>query len=395
MKYILILGGGTANKGAQAMVFQVVQEVNALGKDFEAVALCNPSNNDMTDDNYRFRLAPLTDKEITYFCGGIYRGYSKLKGVKKERIEMLQEIFENAVFCYDVSGYSFSSEWNYKNALKYLLRIKIMQRYNIPVVVMPQSFGPFDFQSTIKSIITKMARKLLAYPIRIYAREQFSLDAIKEMLTEDNAQLAPDMVFSGPEIDPSYIYKKIPEPLQADIGDNAAAIVPNMKVAQKGTMEAAIADYMRCIDTILELREGKVYLVAHSTADMTICKALIEYYFENTRVVLYDKELTCLEYEQLISKFEFAVVSRYHSLVHAYKSNVPCIVLGWSPKYSELMKLVSQEKYMLNNGDNFTADIIGNLVMSITKNAEREKELIRKGVENSRGTDFYRELKEL
>lgn len=49
-----------------------------------------------------------------------------------------------------------------------------------------------------------------------------------------------------------------------------------------------------------------------------------------------------------VTQMNFAIASRYHSIVHAYKNDVPCIVLGWATKYVELLALFEQNNYMLD-----------------------------------------------
>ena len=68
-------------------------------------------------------------------------------------------------------------------------------------------------------------------------------------------------------------------------------------------------------------------------------------YAENEHVVNVPEELNCFEYENFIQKCDFAIASRYHSIVHAYKQKVPCLVFGWAVKYEELTTLMNQERY--------------------------------------------------
>ena len=58
--------------------------------------------------------------------------------------------------------------------------------------------------------------------------------------------------------------------------------------------------------------------------------------------------LNCLEYDLLIRHFDFIIASRYHALVHAYKQKVPCIAIGWSEKYNNLLDILKQDRYMID-----------------------------------------------
>ena len=63
-------------------------------------------------------------------------------------------------------------------------------------------------------------------------------------------------------------------------------------------------------------------------------------------VYFIEDDMNCLEYGGFVKQFDFIIASRFHAIVHAYKENVPAIILGWAVKYHELAKNLNQEKFV-------------------------------------------------
>ena len=87
-------------------------------------------------------------------------------------------------------------------------------------------------------------------------------------------------------------------------------------------------------------------------------------------------------FEKIVAQMDFAIASRFHSIVHAYKNAVPCIALGWATKYHELLNLVDQGEYVLDvrNMDKNDA-YYREMIERMNNNFKNESELIRNKVE--------------
>ncbi|MHC4526828.1 MAG: polysaccharide pyruvyl transferase family protein [Planctomycetota bacterium] len=88
-----------------------------------------------------------------------------------------------------------------------------------------------------------------------------------------------------------------------------------------------------------------VYIVRHSDEDLGICKRLKSLFADDAKVKLIEDDLSAIELEGVLEKFDFIIASRYHSIVHAYKNSVPAIVMGWAGKYFELLREFDQAEY--------------------------------------------------
>ena len=108
--------------------------------------------------------------------------------------------------------------------------------------------------------------------------------------------------------------------------------------------------YCNIIDKLLGLNKN-VYLIHYSFGDLDICKRIKNHYIGEDKVVLLEGDYDVIQLNKLLSKMQFIIASRYHSIVHAYKNGVPAIVIGWAQKYPELMEIFNQEMYYFDIRD--------------------------------------------
>ena len=80
-------------------------------------------------------------------------------------------------------------------------------------------------------------------------------------------------------------------------------------------------------------------------------------YAENGNVVLVDRDMSCMEYDQLVRQLRFVIASRYHSIIHAYRNGIPCIAIGWASKYKELLELFGQDRYLFDVREGIDIDV--------------------------------------
>ena len=97
------------------------------------------------------------------------------------------------------------------------------------------------------------------------------------------------------------------------------------------------------------LRYGKtIYLLRHAAHDSRLCNEIKKSFFEEKRVVVLQEEFSCVEFNELVKKFDYLIASRFHSIVHAFKNGIPCIALGWATKYHDLLAQFDQAQYLLD-----------------------------------------------
>lgn len=363
MKF-LVFGGNTDNKGAEAMTLILVNEIRRKYPNAEIIiAVSEPEYKRVKQQGLSVDI--IVFHSYDYFNPHRFAGYRELLGGINKII--------------DISGYMLSSDFQFKYSVEFLCRILLAKLWRKPIYILPQSFGPLLFKKKYERIvIEKFLKILMPYPKIVFAREE---KGYLEMAPycKGNLKKSMDMVltYQG-NLDLEMIYKKELHSLEEkSVMKNSVAIVPNRRNITNGCGEAKMKEiYSIIIDRIIS--NGKnVYLIPHSVEDIDVCKNIKKKYGRNERVFLVEKDLHCFEFETLISKFDYAIVSRYHALVHAYKSAVPCLVLGWAIKYEELAKAFQQSKYVVDTRKKISAGAVIRKLQCLDKSYMGEKEIIK------------------
>lgn len=347
MRNIVITGGGMVNKGAQAMTLIAVHE---LRERFPKHKIYLYSPVDLANDK-------LDTKQYTFEFTGWYPlkfAHCQHNPVQRwiiwirNHAELLEAeaIYRNTDFIVDISGYALGSNWNDKICNDYLDILEFAQGFGVPVYLMPQSFGPFDFGEDRQALNARI-QKLLPTAKMIFAREQEGYDALVNTYGLKNVRLANDLVLCNSGIDLTNVFTSVPVLDLPEIKPNSVAVIPNSMNTSVGNQDSVLEQYTNAIHALLA-REKTVYLLSHSTIDSALCSRLKEPFSSNENVILLDQDFSCLEFNELVKKFQYLVASRFHSIVHAFKNGIPCIAFGWATKYHDLLKQFGQEQYVLD-----------------------------------------------
>ena len=348
-KNVLVFGGELFNKGAQAMTFTVVDQ---LKRRFPIENIYLLSSKDYRRDKiqknkYNFEILPLnTDMGKNLLLDDQFSVLEK-KGTKPiER--KTRKVFKNADLAIDISGYCLSSQmgegvlWIIYSQLSYLLRIILSKKYSVPYFIFPQSIGPFDYPMPFKPVIHSLMSKCLKYPKKIYPRETHGVQALRPF-TKENVKRQRDIVLLNPDYDLKNIFNNM-KLKEKTVDDDSVGIIPNNQIMKRSDKKSIYELYEDIIQKLLESNK-KVYILRHSQEDLYICEELKEKFPNNENVILLADDMNAIELENIIKQFDFIIGSRYHSIIHAYKNNVPAIVIGWAIKYKELTKDFDQEHY--------------------------------------------------
>ena len=393
MRNIVITGGELFNKGAQAMTFTAVHEIRRRFPHHQIYLL---SEMDMDrpkceKDIYAFDFTgwyPIKFARCQHNV--LFRLLCKIRNSKE--LAQCENVYRNCDAMIDVSGYALGANWSVNNNNRFLNHLEFAKAFGIPVYLMPQSFGPFDFGEGHPGIDDR-CRELLPYCKTILAREQESYDALVNTYGLTNVRLAPDLVLNSKEIDLSGIYKTVPDLNLPDIAPNSVAVIPNGRNFTLGNEDHILSLYQTAIELSLQ-QNRTVYLLHHATSDAAICKQLKESFPDQDRVVLLEREFSCLEFHALVGKFDYLIASRFHSIVHAFKNAVPCIALGWATKYHELLNLFSQSEYILDVRSNANADTMRTALEKMNANYTVESQKISSKLADVQKNNVFDILKE-
>lgn len=389
MKNIIITGGELFNKGAQAMTFIAVDEMKKRFPDHQILVLSEMDLQRPKEEReqYAFKFMGWYPLKFARCQNNPLLKAMCLLRNKKEFTEA-EEIYKNTDIMIDISGYALGSNWGIETCNHYLDHLEFAKAFQIPVYLMPQSFGPFDFSDAVGREVDRRIAELLPTAKVICAREREGYLALKEHYHLENVLLTNDLVVNNRGINLDNVFCKKVSVKLPDIEDKSVAVIPNQRnfaVADAAEVEAI---YLCIIQKLLQ-NDFKVYLISHSDMDMEICKKLKEKVSTNESVILIEQELSCIEFNEMVRKFPFVVASRFHALVHAFKNKVPCIALGWATKYHDLMKQFGQEQYMLDVRQEISNELLETLIHSMINNREDNSQTISKRLEELQETDVF------
>ena len=375
MRNIIITGGELFNKGAQAMVFVAVDELKKRFPDHEIYVLSEMDRRRPKEEleQYAFRFTGWYPIKFAKAQSDVLLKLAcKLRNGAEFR--ECENLYRNCDLMVDVSGYGLGSNFGPNQLRTYVEHLEFAKAFHLPVYLMPQSFGPFDFTGEKMAAAQKLPELLSSVKL-ICAREQEGLDALQETYGLKNVCLLPDLVLNNREIDLHHIFREIKELSVPDTPENCVGVVPNQRIVDALGTEASQRLYSDAID--LALQNGfRVCILSHASVDIPFCKKLKECFESENRVCLLEQDFNCLEFNELVKRFRFLIASRFHALVHAYKNGVPCIAIGWAVKYQNLLKSFGQDRFAFDIGMNPTKDNLAVAVEDLSQRREKESKRI-------------------
>lgn len=377
MRNIIITGGELFNKGAQAMVFIAVDELRKRypNHDIYVLSALDLQRPESEKSKYAFNFTGWYPIKYAKAQNNLLlRMMCKLRNAKE--YSSAYELYSNCDLMIDISGYALGSNWSYATCNTYLEHLEYAKAFGIPVYLMPQSFGPFDFKGEKAQELENRVTDALSYAHTICAREKQGFAELKSKYNLDNVVLSYDLVLNNKGVDLNNIFKAENINNNPNIKPNSIGIIPNGMVLTVNDKELVLNMYNTLISHLVE-KGYEVYILSHSSTDAKLCKDIYNSCGGNSKVTFLDDDFSCLEFDEMVKSFEFIIASRFHSIVHAYKNAVPCILLGWAEKYYQLSKLFEQEQYCFDMREAIDIGKITDKVDVLDSNKEIEKSKIK------------------
>lgn len=289
----------------------------------------------------------------------------------------VDSIYSNADLFLDISGYAIGSVWSDVICNNYLDNIEFALLYGLPVYLLPQSFGPFDFNSENGDRIYNRINALFPRIKKIFAREQSGFDDLYKSFKLNNIMLADDIVLTNKEINYSSIFYEVPNKRYL-VADNSVCIIPNDRIVRVGKCDELMSYYRIIIPKLVELNKT-VYFVKHSEYDKKLLDTIKDEFSEyEGNLVFIEDSLGCIEFAELLMQFDFVISSRFHSIVFSYKNGIPCIALGWADKYGDLLSKFGQSEYFVDMREKYDEQRTFQLIERINSQREEESHTIQK-----------------
>jgi coenzyme F420-reducing hydrogenase beta subunit/polysaccharide pyruvyl transferase WcaK-like protein len=375
---IVIIGGGLRNKGAQAMLFTTVDQMKRrfLNKEIYLLSSEGLQGAGKEESLYKFTILPW---DILIKMGLLGGPHILLRRIARGRSSTEQEryvrrVIQNAHYFVDISGYALSSQWGFFNSIGYLLNIMIAKRFSVAYYIFPQSIGPFNYHPVQRLFLYPLLKLYLPYPRKIFAREE---DGVKwvHKFTRGNVAKSCDIVLIKKSYDLDNIYVNKMECKKFEIAPCSVAVIPNQRVLERITKDAFYSIYCSIIRRLL-IAQRTVYLLTQSDEDLWIIEELKSLFAHEASIMVISDDVSAVEFEKLVGKFDFIITSRYHSIVHAYKSGVPALVIGWAGKYRELLGIFGQQDYYVDVRHPLDRDEVITNLEELLASYERERKRI-------------------
>lgn len=372
---ILLWGGGFVNKGAEAMLRTVEQQLRArLG----------PA---------RFCLESIPAERERVLAGG---------GMPFPRsVAPWEEAWERPWYRFvrgfrlarplrgvgamlDISGYAYGGRGCARGTWRSLAVAERLHRAGRPVVLLPQAFGPFHSERERVAL-----RRLLDACARVYVRDAESLCHLKEVASEylDRIVRAPDIAFCfdcGASLSASSGEAALRRP-----GRGLLAIAPNMRVYERSRGRGLENEYLQLVLAVAEHASSRLgcdlLLVPHelrlpgdSLPDDRFLVGLLREALAARDVpgVTAITEGSAEEIKRAVGRCDLLVGSRFHALIAATSQFIPAVALGWSHKYQGLLSDVGLSEYALAHEDANLATVIDRISRA-WQNRERLREVLR------------------
>ena len=387
---VLITGAQFGNKGAQSMLFTVVNEVRDRYPNAEFYYLpLDYFKEDCFQNLEKYRFHFVIDEKVGQDYPAKFgalnmavRAVNTQKILRNARqhgeVLALSKLWDKLDVLVDVSGYSLTSKFGISSINRVLRHLQTAKAHGVKTILMPQSYGPFDFPEDV----CKRIGAALKDVDLLFAREEDGLKQLRERCgVKDQAILSPDIVLQAQEIKWENVFTREPElryPRLSTIGN--VGIVPNGETVRNGKHDVVLNTY-RTIIAELRTAGKEVYIFRHSN-DLPLCREIYELVRDDAHCHLIEDEIDCLSYGPFVRQFDFIVASRFHSIVHAYREHVPALVLGWAIKYQALTALLGQEQYVFDiTGDQVDDALLSERLARLISKSSEESEWIRSHLE--------------
>ena len=372
MKQIIISGGNFVNKGAEAMLFITTNECFNRFKGCVCVA-------QLPQGFFEIR-----SLEELYALSQNSIAKPQVQG-KMGKLKQMLKTYQDADLMIDISGYELCSKLGNYPSLRYLFKIALSKLMRTKVVLMPQSYGPFDYQGKFKLIIPYMIRRYLKYPVICFAREKESEEYLKKAAPKATIQLSTDLVLQNNTILAEI--SSLTDIPSIDIPKHSVGLVVNRRLYEQYDEKNVNEYYHIVIEELLNCGK-RIFLLCHASDDLSICEEIKDAFSGEERVVMLDSVLSCFAFQKMAKSFDYVIAARYHSIVHAYKECIPCIAFGWAAKYQELLKIMGQEEYLVQINSSSSQEII-DIIRRMDKAALEEKKTIEDCLKKIQKTNCF------
>lgn len=320
LKFV-ITGVGTVNKGAELMLYAILQQIEEKFPDAIVYIENNAVNQGLS---YLRTKLDLRFKPYAAFKRFLYKHH--VEGILS-RLHLpdtiLQDyLIDDADYLIDGSGLRFCDQLSTGRyeADRWVRLLKHYANRGTKIILLPQGFGPFTNPYSIRKIDA-----VLKYSTLIFAREKQSYQYLKDYGADmTKVKLFPDFtsLVSGSN---NKRYSHL---------NGAVCFIPNIQMIDQGVYsKEEYVDVMTYMINYVRSKGFNTYLLNHQGKPDESVAQLIQAKAGDIEFVT---GINALEVKGLISTSYVCVTSRFHGAASSLNSCVPCLATSWSHKYEDL-----------------------------------------------------------
>ena len=259
--------------------------------------------------------------------------------------------FAEADIVVDLSGISFTDYFGTMNPIEHSYNILLCNLLNKKIVKYSQAMGPFE--SKLNRFLAKI---FLPKVDLLVARGKITEGYLREIGITKQIYVLADSAFL---LQPAPLQRVegilADEGINKDDGRQFIGISVNYnlyKWCKSGDTENRYATLMAEIaDYLVENLNAKVVFVPHAISpdgrdDRFVVEEICRIIKNKHRIYAIKKEYDPPELKGIVGQFDLFIGGRFHSIIASTSMHVPTVVIAWSHKYYEVMKMLGQEKYV-------------------------------------------------
>jgi len=366
---ILIIGANFSNKGAEAMMLTVKQQMELRCKHARFYMLCRGYEKNLAENA---GIVPVCNQD-SGLKKNLKRFYKRASGkmhkfffkenkpyVFEYPFAELKKKIPKINMVIDVSGFAYSDSWGEPMVRETLKLQALYKKEKVKFYFMPQAWGSF-----LKPGVANAVIQMLANANRFYARDLISQKYLSDILAVPTTRipLMHDIVFaynSNGRV-ASNVVNSIEDRVAS--GKLLIGISPNLRVYEKSTglgkenvylqLLLSLANHcIRAFDADLVFIPNEVFPPeVEAKDDRYLCRLLVENVDHPARCIFSDQYYSVAEINAIIGVVDILVSSRFHALIFGLLHEKPVMAISWSHKYKELFSLFDLEDFVLESNE--------------------------------------------
>lgn len=378
-----VKGVSSANQGAHLMLL-ALQE--GMAPYWEATYAMNLRSWRNFNASYRGGYEPVAHITAGAMVGLVQQINRLLRAVPGPVLRIAGGISPRSVSCLlDASGFSYSDQLSLGNMESTGRYYQWLADRGVPVVLLPQAFGPFRSERS-----KELIRRIVESAALIYCRDEESYRHLAGAchFERDKVKVAPDFTLG------------LRPPASAELSDaldDHVVLIPNMRMVDK--TDARIGDaYWRFLTTSLDELDNRgvpVHVVVQGEPKDLVLADRIQRHARSMIVMTSTDDP--LETKRIVGAARAVISSRFHGAINALSYGRPVLVTSWSHKYEQLMSAFGLGDFVadLQAGEEDWRQSVSNLLDASDSDAATKRLLSVKDEWVGRSEEMWREIANL